>query len=163
MLVLPSITRPAARIRSTMVASYGGRQPSRIFEAHVVGTPLVAITSLTATGTPASGPSRSPAARCWSTVRAAATAPSASTCRNACTRSSTAPIRSRWARVTSSADTSPAASFEPSSAAVILVSSLTALGLLVQDPRYPEPVLGAVGRHGERVLAGQARHHHVLA
>src|SRR5262249_38054577 len=60
MLVLPSITVPAARSRSTIVASYGGRQPSRIFDAAVVGTPLVAITSLTATGTPASGPVTSP-------------------------------------------------------------------------------------------------------
>ena len=57
MLVLPSMTRPASRIRVTMVASYGGRQPSRIFEPAVVGTPRVAMTSLTATGTPASGPS----------------------------------------------------------------------------------------------------------
>src|SRR5262249_7731813 len=60
MLVLPSITSPAARMRSTIVASYGGRQPSRILEAQVVGMPFVAITSLTATGTPASGLSRSP-------------------------------------------------------------------------------------------------------
>ena len=39
MLVLPSMTVPAARSRSTIVASYGGRQPSRIFEPAVVGTP----------------------------------------------------------------------------------------------------------------------------
>src|SRR5262245_33153725 len=63
MLVLPRITRPASRSFVTSVASYGGRQPSRILEAAVVGTPLVTITSFTATGTPASGPSRSPAAR----------------------------------------------------------------------------------------------------
>src|SRR5690242_14475258 len=55
MFVLPSIGRPAARNRCTIVASYGGRQPSRILEAAVVGTPFVAITSLTAIGTPASG------------------------------------------------------------------------------------------------------------
>src|SRR5947207_9962728 len=40
-LVLPTTTAPAARNRSTTVASYGGHQPSRIFEEHVVGTPRV--------------------------------------------------------------------------------------------------------------------------
>ena len=56
MLVLPSSTVPAALSRATTVASYGGRQPSRIFEPQVVGTPSVTTTSLSATGTPASGP-----------------------------------------------------------------------------------------------------------
>ena len=37
MLVLPRIGRPAARRRATTVASYGGIQPSRIFDPHVVG------------------------------------------------------------------------------------------------------------------------------
>ena len=32
---------PAAVSRSTTVASYGGLQPSRIFDEHVVGTPRV--------------------------------------------------------------------------------------------------------------------------
>ncbi len=36
------------------MASYGGIQPSRIFEPHVVGSPSVASTSLTAIGTPSS-------------------------------------------------------------------------------------------------------------
>ena len=138
MLVLPSITRPASRSRVTIVASYGGRQPSRILEAHVVGTPRVAMTSLTAIGTPASGPSCSPRARASSTARAASSAPSVSTCRNACTRSSTAAMRSRWACATSTAETSLAASRRPSSAAVDLVRSAMASALLVQDPRHPE-------------------------
>ena len=55
MLVLPRIGRPAARSRAATVASYGGTQPSRIFEPTVVVRPLVAITSLTAIGTPSSG------------------------------------------------------------------------------------------------------------
>src|SRR5687768_13324505 len=76
MFVLPSITRPASRSRATTVESYGGTHPSRIFEPQVVGTPRVAITSLTAIGTPASGPSAVPAARASSTARAAASAPS---------------------------------------------------------------------------------------
>src|SRR6202042_3096267 len=52
MLVLPSTTMPASRILDTIVASYGGFQPSRIFEPAVVGTPLVTMTSLSASGTP---------------------------------------------------------------------------------------------------------------
>src|SRR5947209_2752381 len=55
--VLPRITAPADRSRVTTVASYCGRQPSRIRDEHVVGTPLVQMLSLSATGTPAS--------RCW--------------------------------------------------------------------------------------------------
>src|SRR5256885_8167283 len=54
--VLPTTTAPAARRRSTTVASYGGRQPSRMRDEHVVGMPRVAKLSFSATGTPASGP-----------------------------------------------------------------------------------------------------------
>ena len=60
-----------------------------------------------------------------STSAAWASALSAATCRKACTRSSTAAIRSRWARVTSVAETCPAASAADSSAAVMRVSSIT--------------------------------------
>src|SRR6478735_11902417 len=38
MLVLPRITMSASRSLRVTVASYGGRQPSRIFEPQVVGT-----------------------------------------------------------------------------------------------------------------------------
>src|SRR3954451_15820904 len=55
-LVLPTMTAPAARNRSTTVASYGGNQPSRMRDEHVVGTRRVVMLSLRATGTPASGP-----------------------------------------------------------------------------------------------------------
>ena len=37
-LVFAITTAPAARKRSTTVASYGGRHPSRIFDEHVVGS-----------------------------------------------------------------------------------------------------------------------------
>src|SRR5437762_11987754 len=50
MLVLPRITTPAALSRATIVASYGGTKCSRIFEPHVVRTPRVLKTSLSATG-----------------------------------------------------------------------------------------------------------------
>src|SRR5262245_66694437 len=39
--VLPTATAPAAATRCTTVASYGGRQRSRMRELHVVGTPRV--------------------------------------------------------------------------------------------------------------------------
>src|SRR3954468_19862884 len=71
-LVLPTTTAPAARRRSTTVASYGGRQPSRIRDEQVVGTPRVHMLSFSATGTPASGPGSRPAATTASTAAAAA-------------------------------------------------------------------------------------------
>ena len=105
MLVLPMRIAPASRSRRVTVDSYGGYQPSRIFEPQVVGIPTVANRSLTATGTPASAPSGSPAARLRSTSRA---------CAQGVVRghvqerpapcSSTAAIRSRCAWVTSAAD-----------------------------------------------------------
>src|SRR5436853_2223821 len=39
--VLPTGMAPAARRRSTTVASYGGRHPSRMRDPHVVGMPRV--------------------------------------------------------------------------------------------------------------------------
>ena len=60
MLVLPRMTTSASLSRRVTVASYGGIQPSRIFEPTVVGTPSVVKMSLSASGTPASGPSSSP-------------------------------------------------------------------------------------------------------
>jgi hypothetical protein len=74
MLVLPRITTPAARNRSTVVASYGGTKCSSIFDPQVVRTPAVHITSLTATGAPSSGPRGEPARQRWSDSRAAASA-----------------------------------------------------------------------------------------
>ena len=63
--------RPRAT-RSTTVAVYGGRQPSRMRDEHVVGTPRVQRLSLRTIGTPASGPGSSPAATAASTASAAA-------------------------------------------------------------------------------------------
>lgn len=54
-LVLPTITAPAALRRSTTVASYMGTKFCNIFEAHVVGMPLVQKLSLTAIGIPSRG------------------------------------------------------------------------------------------------------------
>jgi hypothetical protein len=67
-VVLPITTAPAAARRCDHGASYGGRQPSRMPDEHVVGTPRVHRLSLSATGTPASGPGSSPAATRSSTL-----------------------------------------------------------------------------------------------
>jgi len=84
MLVLPRIGIPAARTRAVTVASYGEIQPSSIFDPQVVGMSVAVNTSLSASGTPASGDgSSSPAATAASTRAACASAPSAATCRNA--------------------------------------------------------------------------------
>ncbi len=77
--VLPRTTAPADRSRTTTVASYCGRQPSRIRDEHVVGTPLVQMLSLSATGTPASGPTSWPAATRRSMSSASARAASVMT------------------------------------------------------------------------------------
>ena len=42
MLVLPRMTTPASLRRRVTVASYGGRQPSRIRDPQVVGMPFIA-------------------------------------------------------------------------------------------------------------------------
>src|SRR3954453_19564169 len=55
-LVLPSSGAPAATSRSTAVAVYGGRYPSSIREPEVLGTSSTQKRSLTASGTPPSGP-----------------------------------------------------------------------------------------------------------
>src|SRR5262249_261419 len=75
MLVLPRIGMPAARSRAVTVASYGGTQPSRIFEPHLVGMAAVVKTSLSARGTPDSAEvGVSPEATAASTTAAAASA-----------------------------------------------------------------------------------------
>ena len=78
-LVLPTKIAPASRSRVTTVASYGGRQSARIFDEHVVGIPCVHMLSLSATGTPASGPGSRPAEIISSISTARARASSART------------------------------------------------------------------------------------
>src|SRR5260370_29673573 len=77
--VFPIGIPPAATTRSATVAEYGGRHPSRIRDEHVVGIPRVHMLSLTATGTPASGPGSCPRATTASTASAAAPPSSAGT------------------------------------------------------------------------------------
>ncbi len=102
--VLPITIPPAARMRSTTVAEYGGRQPSRIRDEQVVGMPRVQRLSFSATGTPASGPGSSPAATWSSTTTAAARASSARTRLKACSSPSRSSMRARCSSTTSRAD-----------------------------------------------------------
>ncbi|CAB4798610.1 unannotated protein [freshwater metagenome] len=78
-LVLPTMTAPACCRRVTTVASYGGFQPSKILEEHVVGTPRVHMLSLSAIGTPARGPRSLPDFKSASILAALARADSAIT------------------------------------------------------------------------------------
>ena len=55
--VLPSRTAPAARSRVTIAASWSGRRPAWMMLPCSVGKSAVSTMSLTATGTPCSGPS----------------------------------------------------------------------------------------------------------
>src|SRR5919198_362640 len=149
--VLPSITMPACLMRRVIVASYGGNQPSRIFEPAVVGRSFVTTTSFIASGTPASGPSDSPFARCLSTARAASSAPSVSTCRNAWSALSTASMRSRWACATSTAEASPDAISCAISLADSLVRSLTSTSPPATQKR------SQLRRHSSRLVRQDAR------
>src|ERR1700722_13211761 len=153
MLVLPMRMAPASRSRPVTVDSYGGYQPSRIFDPQVAGAPMVVNRSFTATGTPARAPSGSPAARPRSTARA-------------CARASPPPAVSgpRCAGVTSAADTLPAATAAASSAAVIVVrSSMVSPSLLDQDSRHLEPLQLDRGRGAQCFFRRQAGHRLVVA
>src|SRR6478735_10444716 len=179
MLVLPRIGSPASLRRRTTVASYGGIQPSRIFEPQVVGRPSVASTSLTATGTPSRRERMSPVARRSSESRAAASAPSASTCRNACTSESTAAIRSRNAWVISTLVVSPAPSTAARSDALRVISAALIRGprgkrseasifvgcslLVPEDAGHGEALVLDRRGTGQRLLRGEARSLDVLA
>src|SRR5665647_2131022 len=145
--------------------------------------------SFTAIGTPARMCRSSPAARRRSMSRAVASAPLASTCRNAWTEPSTAAMRSRWAWVASTAlislrykrSASSAAlarvmsevTFEPLLGGLELLEVPEMLGndvgvggrpetsVLVQDPRDGESLLLGGGRTRQRLLGGQAGPHDV--
>src|SRR5688500_9002098 len=73
MLVLPSITMPAALSFSTTVASYGDTKLSSMREPQLVLTPRVQKMSLWASGRPVSGPAlpdTSAASAAWACARA---------------------------------------------------------------------------------------------
>ena len=109
MLSLPSDTAPASARRCDTVDSYGGTNPRRILEAQVVSTPRVTKISLMPIGTPASGPGSRPAgARGVDRVGAAARAVGVDQHDSSRARRRAAPMRSRYASVTSRARSLPA-------------------------------------------------------
>src|SRR5262245_20374873 len=106
MLSLPSTTAPASLSRVTTVASATGTESARIFEPAVVFTPAVLKRSFNPSGTPCYGPRSRPAICSASAWRAASSAASAHTVMKDLSAVSRAVMRSRWARVTSTGDTS---------------------------------------------------------
>ena len=107
--VTPTITAPAARSRRTSSASTSGTRPARASEPWSPMAPATSNSSLTATGTPCSGPRDSP--RRNSAVRSAASAVARSTVTsaNAPSKPSRRSIRSSAAAITSLGSVSPAA------------------------------------------------------
>ena len=95
MLVLPRITIPAFFNFLTTVESYGGIQPSNIFDPQVFGTPFWVNTSLRARGTPAKDETFLFSFLFLSTSSACFIAPVLSTCKKDWTDLSKESIRSR--------------------------------------------------------------------
>ncbi|GAA3212048.1 hypothetical protein GCM10020216_017010 [Nonomuraea helvata] len=107
MLLCPIGMASAARSRATEGESASATLSRNLGTPWVVGTPSTSRFSLTVNGTPASGPSGSPAARRRSMSAAAAMALSASTAVTALIVELTSAIRSRCAWTTSVALYSP--------------------------------------------------------
>src|SRR5687768_7892393 len=128
MLVLPSMTMPAALSFSTTVASYGDTKLSSIFEPQLVLTPAVQKMSLCASGRPVSGPAL-PDASAASAAFACANAWLAVTVTNALSVACDASTRASIDFVSSVAENSLARSFFASSASV---NVCIFLGLLTQ-------------------------------
>ena len=100
-LSLPTTTAPARRRRATTVASAVATLSASTFDAAVVRVPATSITSLTAIGTPCSGPVRSGSAS------ASASASSARTVMNELRAPSSRSIRSSASCTASRGESSP--------------------------------------------------------
>src|SRR5919197_244851 len=104
-VVLPSMTAPAALRRSTTGASSDGTSSAYSFEPRIVRTPLVITRSLIDTGTPCSGPSASPRITARSAACAACRAASAVNKQKAFSVGLSRSMRSRTAFTTSTGET----------------------------------------------------------
>src|SRR3954471_511326 len=123
MLVLPSVTMPAALSLSTTVASYGDTKLSSMREPQLVRTPAVQKMSLCASGSPVSGPAE-PSCRATSARTDCAKAESAITVMNALSCGCAASMRASSDFVSSVTENSLARSFRASSASVgVCISS----------------------------------------
>ncbi len=124
MLVLPSMTMPAALSFSTTVASYGDTKLSSMREPQLVLTPRVQKMSLWASGKPVSGPA-CPDANAASAALAWARAESGVTVTNALSFGCEASMRASSDFVSSVTENSLARSFFASSASVnVCISQL---------------------------------------
>ena len=152
MLSLPSRIAPATLSRATTVASYGGTKRSRIFDPQVVRMPRVQKRSLSATGTPSSGPRGAPALKRASDRAARRSASSRVTVRKARTCGSMRSIRARYSVVACVGVAAPLRYRAPSSCAV---SDASMRPLLLDDLGDAEQVALPVRRVGERLRLGQ--------
>ena len=119
-------------------------------------TPLVEIKSLTAIGTPASGCVSSPESMRFCTASARASAASGVTVTNACTVGSFSSMRARQARAASTALTSPACIFAPSSRAVKSNQSIVRppYSTVLGTRKQPSFCFGAFWRISSRAMLG---------
>ena len=156
--VLPTITAPAAASRVTTVASYGGFQPSRILDEHVVGTPRVHMLSFSAIGTPASAPTGRPLDTDSSMACAVARADSSVTRLNAWISPSRSPIRARCSSSTLVADIAPVETWVAMSTAVLKATTTpgTRSSAALGSGRPPRQVRPRAPHHG-RVPAARRR------
>ena len=132
MLVLPTMTAPAAFSRSITVASKGGLKSLSMFEPQVVVMPCVQITSLIARGIPVSGETVEPFWKRRSASFACCMARSSVTRVKALTLSSMARMRSRCARVNSTEEILRARSSSPASCMLSLYNSV-----MIKTPPTP--------------------------
>ena len=103
-LVFPTTTQPAARIRATSVQSASAGGSLRVYMAPLeVWNPAASTKSFTPMGTPASGPTSSPASRHSSRAAAWRRAPSASTATKAFSTGLRASMRFSACSVTAAA------------------------------------------------------------
>ena len=109
MLVLPTITAPAARSRAATAPSAAGTKSSKRRDPPVERMPAVHASSFRATGRPCSAPRGSPAATAASARRASSRACAPATVMNACSVGSSASMRSRLASTSSTDDSVPSA------------------------------------------------------
>ena len=133
-LVLPTMTAPAARRRSTITQSASGTCPAWAASPNVVRMPAVSCRSLTAMGTPRSAPAVSPAFSAASARAAASSARSAQTLRKAFSSGLRRSMRSRQARVASTEEISPARMAAAMSTALIDLVPVTCVLLPFERP-----------------------------
>src|SRR5574337_153537 len=160
MLVFPSRIASCAFSRRMTVASYGGIYGSRIFDAQVVRTPCVQMTSLIASGIPANGGSGAPVPRIRSTASACFSAVASVRVVYALTCPSTRPIRSSTERTSSTALISRLFSSDCIS---WMVSRITSTVLLLQDSWDSEEEVMAIRRIRQGGLLSKRRRDLILA